>query len=95
MKDAPKTWQQWMKAERGKTGDYPDLYETAVDLREWLEDVLKQIPLCEDCEHCVGDAEGNGHCTLDTKDHCDGTMCPRSWFVFELKQKLFEKVKLK
>ena len=90
MEDVPKTWRQFLAAERGETGDYPDVYGVLKDLQAWLERTLKGIPLCVDCVSCVGDLEGNGHCVLDSREHCDGTVCPRSWFVFELKQKLFE-----
>ena len=63
--------------------------KTVVD-KQKLRELDAKIKDCVECEYCAGDMEGNSHCTLDSMELCDGTICPIQRWAFETKKKLEE-----
>ena len=63
------------------------------ELKQKLQQLVKETPSCVDCEYCLGDEEGNSHCSLTEQQHIDSVLCPKDKFVNVLHKKLEELLK--
>ena len=63
------------------------------ELKQKLQQVVKEIPSCIDCEYYLGDEEGNGHCSLSEQQHVDSVCCLKDKFLNELPKKFEELLK--
>jgi len=66
------------------------LQRERLELKQKLQQLVKEIPSCVDCEYCLGDEEGNSHCGLDEQQHLDSVSCLKDKFLNTLKEKFEE-----
>lgn len=76
-----------LKTSKEKFVALSDVLKILAVHREKLRELLLDVPTCVDCEYCVGDMEGNSHCSLDSTELCDGMICPIQRWAFETKKK--------
>jgi formamidopyrimidine-DNA glycosylase len=63
------------------------------ELKQKLQQLVKEIPSCIDCEYYLGDEEGNGHCSLSEQQHVDSVCCLKDKFLNDLPKKFEELLK--
>jgi hypothetical protein len=104
---APKYQEKWVKLEdaQQEIEKIHRKYETLIskaekdcadcyqELKQKLQQVVKEIPSCIDCEYYLGDEEGNGHCSLSEQQHVDSVCCLKDKFLNELPKKFKELLK--
>jgi hypothetical protein len=61
-----------------------------LELKQKLQQLVKEIPSCIDCECYWGDWAENGHCGLSEQQHVDSTRCLKDKFLNALPEKLGE-----
>jgi hypothetical protein len=64
-----------------------------LELKQKLQQLVKEIPSCIDCECYLGDWAENGHCDLSEQQHVDSTHCLKDKFLNALPEKLGELLK--
>jgi hypothetical protein len=69
------------------------IYSHIAELKQKLQQLVKEIPSCIDCEYYLGDEKGNGHCSLSEQQHVDSVCCLKDKFLNNLPKKFEELLK--